>query len=77
MGTRSGSIDPDVLLHLMHEEYMDEAALSDLLYKSCGLPGVSGIKGGTQELLNSSERAAAGAVSMPWSLPAPSASMRR
>ena len=34
---------PGVLLHLMHEEHMDEPALSDLLYNRCGLLGVSGI----------------------------------
>ena len=64
MGTRSGSIDPGVLLHLMHEEHMDEAALSDLLYNRCGLLGVSGISGDMQVLLNSSEAAAAEAVDL-------------
>ena len=64
MGTRSGSIDPGVLLHLMHEEHMDEAALSDLLYNRSGLLGVSGISGDMQVLLNSDEPAAAEAVDL-------------
>jgi acetate kinase len=64
MGTRSGSIDPGVLLHLMHEERMDEAALSDLLYNRSGLLGVSGISGDMQVLLSSREPAAAAAVEL-------------
>jgi acetate kinase len=64
MGTRSGRIDPGVLLHLMHEEQMDEPALSDLLYNQCGLLGVSGISGDMQILLNSDEPAAAEAVDL-------------
>lgn len=64
MGTRSGSIDPGVLLHLMHEEHMDEPALSDLLYNQCGLLGVSGISGDMQVLLNSDEPSAAEAVDL-------------
>ena len=64
MGTRCGSIDPGVLLHLMHEEHMDEPALSDLLYNRCGLLGVSGISGDMQVLLDSDEPAAAEAVEL-------------
>ena len=64
MGTRSGSIDPGVLLHLMHEERMDEAALSDLLYNRSGLLGVSGISADMEVLLNSGEPAAAQAVDL-------------
>jgi acetate kinase len=64
MGTRSGSIDPGVLLHLMHEEQMDESALSDLLYNRSGLLGVSGISGDMQVLLNSSAPAAAQAIDL-------------
>jgi len=64
MGTRSGSMDPGVLLYLMHEERMDEAALSDLLYNRSGLLGVSGISGDMQVLLSSDEAAAAEAVDL-------------
>ena len=64
MGTRSGSIDPGVLLHLMREEQMDEAALSKLLYDESGLLGVSGISADMQVLLGSSEAAAAEAVDL-------------
>ena len=64
MGTRSGTIDPGVLLHLMREQQMDEKALSDLLYNNSGLLGVSGISANMQVLLNSSEAAAAEAVEL-------------
>ena len=53
MATRSGAIDPGVLLYLMSERSMDEAALSDLLYRRSGLLGVSGISGDMRTLLAS------------------------
>lgn len=43
MGTRSGQIDPGVLLYLMESHGMDVAALTDLLYKKSGLLGLSGL----------------------------------
>lgn len=41
MGTRSGAIDPGVLLYLMQQGW-DEARISRLLYRESGLLGVSG-----------------------------------
>ena len=64
MGTRCGGIDPGVLLHLMREQGMDEAALSHLLYNESGLLGVSGISADMQVLLGSDEPAAATAVEL-------------
>lgn len=64
MGTRCGSVDPGVLLHLMREQRMDEAALSHLLYDESGLLGVSGISADMQVLLDSSEPGAAEAVEL-------------
>ncbi|MEM9814672.1 MAG: acetate kinase, partial [Pseudomonadota bacterium] len=43
MGTRSGQIDPGVLLYLMEQEGMGAAEISDLLYKRSGLLGMSGV----------------------------------
>ncbi|MFO1090476.1 MAG: acetate/propionate family kinase [Hyphomicrobiales bacterium] len=43
MGTRSGQIDPGVLLYLMDERKMDATALERLLYRESGLLGLSGI----------------------------------
>ena len=42
MGTRSGSIDPQILLHLMTEYNLDGEELNQLLNKQSGLLGVSG-----------------------------------
>ena len=64
MGTRCGSIDPGVLLHLMREQHIDEAALSKLLYNESGLLGVSGISADMQVLLDSDDPAAAEAVEL-------------
>ena len=64
MGSRCGTLDPGVLLHLMHEQKMDEAALSDLLYNQSGLLGVSGISADMQVLLSSEERGAKEAIEL-------------
>lgn len=45
MATRSGQIDPGVLLHLIETEGLDAAALTQLLYKESGLKGLSGLSG--------------------------------
>ncbi len=42
MGTRTGSLDPGVVLHMVQAEGMDGKALEKLLYKESGLLGVSG-----------------------------------
>jgi acetate kinase len=42
MGTRPGQLDPGVLLHLMSEEGMSVAEVQNLLYRECGLKGLSG-----------------------------------
>ncbi len=43
MGSRTGNLDPGVLLYLMREEQMDADALEHLLYKESGWLGISGI----------------------------------
>ena len=43
MATRSGDLDPGILLHLLREEHYDLAMLTDLVDHRCGLLGVSGI----------------------------------
>ena len=53
MGTRSGSIDPGVLLYLMDQRGMDARALEKLLYKQSGLLGISGISSDMRDLLES------------------------
>jgi acetate kinase len=51
MGTRSGDIDPGVLLYLMEEKKMSAKAVNHLLNKQSGLLGLSGISEDMQDLL--------------------------
>ncbi len=53
MGTRSGSLDPGVLLYLMDERGMDARAIERLLYQQSGLLGVSGVASDMRTLLAS------------------------
>jgi acetate kinase len=62
MGTRSGSLDPGVMLYLIDRHGMDARALEKLLYKESGLLGISGISSDMRTLLGSSDPHAAEAV---------------
>ena len=64
MGTRSGSLDPGVLLHLMRYEGMNENELTDFIYNQCGLLGVSGISADMQVLLGSDDPQATNAIEL-------------
>ena len=64
MGTRCGSIDPGVLLHLLTHGGMSVEALERLLYRESGLLGVSGISADMRELLGSNEPSAVEAVAL-------------
>ena len=59
MGTRSGQIDPGVLLYLLTERGMKPAAVQDLLYHDSGLKGLSGVSNDVRELEASSQPGAA------------------
>ncbi len=63
-GTRSGAIDPGVLLYLMDERRMDARAIERLLYQQSGLLGVSGISSDMRKLLESSDPRAQLAVNL-------------
>jgi acetate kinase len=62
MGTRTGALDPGVMLYLMDEMKMDARALENLIYKESGLLGVSGVSSDMRTLLASDEPRAALAV---------------
>jgi acetate kinase len=62
MGTRTGAIDPGVILHLMGERRMSLAAVTELLYKKSGLLGMSGVSSDVRDLLASAESRAAHAL---------------
>ncbi|MDZ4110392.1 MAG: acetate/propionate family kinase [Brevundimonas sp.] len=54
MSTRSGALDPGVILYLM-QRGMDTGAMTDLLYNRSGLLGLSGLSGDMMTLLDSAE----------------------
>ncbi|WP_342050173.1 MULTISPECIES: acetate/propionate family kinase [unclassified Cupriavidus] len=64
MGTRSGSLDPGVILYLMDELGMDTRAVEDLIYRKSGLLGVSGISSDMRELLASDDPRARFAIQL-------------
>jgi acetate kinase len=62
MGTRTGSIDPGVLVALMRDEHLSLDQLEDLLYRRSGLLGLSGISPDMRVLLASDRTEAIEAV---------------
>jgi acetate kinase len=66
MGTRSGDLDPGVLLHLLEAQGMQETALNRLVNHEAGLLGVSGFSGDMRDLLGkeSGDPRAADAVTL-------------
>ena len=64
MGTRSGNLDPGVVLYLMDELKMDARAIEKLLYQQSGLLGVSGVSSDMRTLLASDEPRAKFAVDL-------------
>jgi len=54
MGTRSGSVDPGVLLYLLEQGH-DRAEIAAILYKRSGLLGISGLSSDMRVLLESAE----------------------
>ena len=62
MGTRSGDIDPGLLLHLLLEKGLPPERLQTLLYNGSGLAGLSGISGDMRTLLDRPEERAARAI---------------
>jgi acetate kinase len=64
MGTRTGNLDPGVVLYLMQRKGMDAKQLETLLYKESGLLGVSGISNDMRVLLDSTDPHAEEAVEL-------------
>lgn len=64
MGTRTGALDPGVLLYLMQHEGMNAAAIEHLIYHESGLLGVSGLSSDMRSLLESDAAAAKEAVDL-------------
>jgi acetate kinase len=64
MGTRSGALDPGVMLYLMQQRGMDARAIESLIYTKSGLLGVSGVSSDMRALLASPEPRAALAIEL-------------
>ena len=64
MGTRSGSLDPGVVLHLLDYLHHSPSTLAQMLYHECGLLGVSGISADSRVLLKSAAPEAAEALAL-------------
>jgi acetate kinase len=64
MGTRSGSLDPGVILYLMQELDLDGSRIESLLYNDSGLLGVSGVSSDMRELLASADPRAKFAIDL-------------
>jgi acetate kinase len=52
MGTRPGSVDPGVILHLFQTVGLSATEVEKILYKKSGLLGVSGISNDMRDLLD-------------------------
>lgn len=55
MGTRSGSVDPAIVMFLMEHEDLSPAEANDLLNKKSGLLGISGISNDLRSVRKASE----------------------
>lgn len=62
MGTRSGALDPGVVLYLLQQQGYDAAGIERLLYKDSGLLGISGVSNDMRDLLASDDPRAGEAV---------------
>jgi acetate kinase len=55
MGTRPGSVDPGVILHLFQSVGLSSAEVEKILYKKSGLLGISGISNDMRDLEDNSD----------------------
>ena len=62
MGTRTGQIDPGVVLYLIDQKGMSARDVQHLFYHDCGLKGLSGISNDMRELEASGDPRAAFAI---------------
>jgi acetate kinase len=64
MATRPGDLDPGLIVWLLRERGMSIDALEQMLYRDCGLKGVSGVSGDMRTLLESGSAHAVEAVEL-------------
>jgi len=56
MGSRSGSVDPGILVYLLREHNYTADQFDDILYKQSGMLGISGISADMREILAAIDR---------------------
>lgn len=56
MGTRSGSVDPGILIYLMRQNHLDAEQIDQVLNKKSGLLGISGFSSDMREILDAVDR---------------------
>jgi acetate kinase len=56
MGSRSGSVDPGVLIYLLRQHSYTADQLEEILYRQSGLEGVSGVSSDMREILAAIDR---------------------
>ena len=64
MGTRSGALDPGIMLYLMDGRGMDARTIEKLIYTQSGLLGISGISSDMRTLLESGDQKARLAIDL-------------
>jgi acetate kinase len=64
MGTRTGTLDPGVVLYLLQHENMNAHSIEHLIYQQSGLLGVSGVSSDMRALLASDKPSARNAVDL-------------
>ncbi len=52
MGSRSGSIDPGIIIHLLRRSDLTAEKLDDILNRNSGLKGISGVSGDMRQIGN-------------------------
>jgi acetate kinase len=56
MGTRSGSVDPGILIHLMRNEKTDPKHLDEMLNRRSGLLGIFGVSSDMRDVLEAANK---------------------
>ncbi len=56
MGSRSGSLDPGIVVHLMRHDHYTADALDALLNKESGLKGISGVSNDMRQVMEAAEQ---------------------
>lgn len=56
MGSRSGSVDPGILIHLMRHDHYSADKLDTVLNKASGLKGISGVSNDMRQVLEAAEQ---------------------